>query len=162
MALWLFAALYPQPDQRVQRAVAMLRSAAALHEIGMAISHEGHHRHGEYIVRHADAAGFADHQLERLAKLVLVQRGGLRKGEGALAADPVLRDQALVLRIAIVLCHARRDPAQGRLRLAHVLGGWLLEIDTAWADAHPQSMYLLREEEKAWARTPWPLELRID
>ena len=37
----------------------MLRCAAALHEIGMAVSHEGHHRHGEYIVRHADAAGFA-------------------------------------------------------------------------------------------------------
>ena len=59
----------------------------------------------------ADAAGFADHQLERLGTLVLAQRGGLRKVEAALAADSVLRDQALALRIAIVFCHARRDPA---------------------------------------------------
>ena len=161
MALWLFAAVQPQPDQRLQRAVAMLRCAAALHEVGMAVSHEGHHRHGEYIVRHADAAGFADHQLERLATLVLLQRGGLRKGEQSLASDAVLRDQALALRIAIVLCHARRDPAPGELRLGHKSGGWLLAIDTAWADAHPQSIHLLREEEKAWSRTPWPLELRI-
>jgi exopolyphosphatase/guanosine-5'-triphosphate,3'-diphosphate pyrophosphatase len=162
MALWLFAALHPAPDQRVQRAVQMLGCAAALHEVGMAVSHESYHRHGEYIVRHADAAGFADHQLERLGTLVLAQRGGLRKAEDALASDAVLRDQALVLRIAIVLCHARRDPAPGQLRLARMPGGWLLVIDTPWADAHPQSIHLLREEEKAWSRTPWPLELRID
>jgi len=163
MALWLFAALHPAPDQRLQRAAQMLRCAAALHEVGMAVSHESYHRHGEYIVRHADAAGFADHQLERLGTLVLAQRGGLRKAEAALAADEVLRDQALVLRIAIVLCHARRDPAPpGKLRVARMLGGWLLAIDTPWADAHPQSIHLLREEERAWSRTPWPLELRID
>lgn len=163
MALWLFAALHPAPDQRLQRAAQMLRFAAALHEVGMAVSHEGYHRHGEYIVRHSDAAGFADHQLERLGTLVLAQRGGLRKAEAALAADEVLREQALVLRIAIVLCHARRDPAPpGTLRVARMLGGWLLVIDTAWADAHPQSIHLLHEEEKAWSRTPWPLELRID
>jgi exopolyphosphatase/guanosine-5'-triphosphate,3'-diphosphate pyrophosphatase len=163
MALWLFAALHPAPDPRVQRAAQMLRCAAALHEVGMAVSHESYHRHGEYIVRHADAAGFADHQLERLGTLVLAQRGGLRKAEAALAADAGLRDQALALRIAIVLCHARRDPARpGTLRLARMLGGWLLVTDAPWADAHPQSIHLLREEEKAWSRTPWPLELRID
>jgi exopolyphosphatase/guanosine-5'-triphosphate,3'-diphosphate pyrophosphatase len=162
MALWLFAALQARADERAQRAATMLRHAAALHEIGMVVSHESHHRHGEYIVRHADAAGFADHQLARLATLVLAQRGGLRKVDAALAADGALRDQALALRIAIVLCHARRDPDQGQLRLAHTADGWLLVIDAAWADAHPQSMYLLREEEKAWSRTVWPLELRID
>jgi exopolyphosphatase/guanosine-5'-triphosphate,3'-diphosphate pyrophosphatase len=86
----------------------------------------------------------------------------VRKVEAALASDAVLRDQALALRIAIVLCHARRDPAPGQLRLANMVGGWLLVIDTPWANAHPQSIHLLREEEKAWSRTPWPLELRID
>jgi exopolyphosphatase/guanosine-5'-triphosphate,3'-diphosphate pyrophosphatase len=162
MALWLFAALHPAPDPRLQRAAQMLRCAAALHEVGMAVSHESYHRHSEYIVRHVDAAGFADHQLERLGTLVLAQRGGVRKVEAALASDAVLRDQALALRIAIVLCHARRDPAPGQLRLANMVGGWLLVIDTPWANAHPQSIHLLREEEKAWSRTPWPLELRID
>ena len=162
MASWLFSALHPKPDERMQRAARMLRYAALLHEIGMAVSHESYHRHGEYIVRHADAAGFADHQLERLATLVLAQRGGLRKAEAALAADAVLRDQVLALRIAIVLCHARSDPTAGQLRLGRTADGWLLVIDTPWADGHPQSMYLLREEEKAWSRTAWALELRVD
>ena len=162
MAAWLFAALQPPPDARLKRAAQMLGWAAALHEVGMAVSHDDYHRHGEYIVRHADAAGFADHQLERLAVLVLAQRGGLRKVEAALATDAVLRDQALALRIAIVLCHARRDPTAGRFRLAHVGAGWQLAIDLGWVDGHPQSMHLLREEEKAWSRTPWPFALVID
>ena len=38
----------------------------------------------------------------------------------------------------------------------------MFAIDAPWADAHPQSMHLLREEEKAWARTAWPLQLQID
>jgi exopolyphosphatase/guanosine-5'-triphosphate,3'-diphosphate pyrophosphatase len=162
MAAWLFAALHPQPNAAVQRDAQKLRWAAALHEIGMAVSHESYHRHGEYILRHADAAGFAEHQLERLSSLVLAQRGGLRKVEAALARDPMLRDQTLAMRTAMVLCHARRDPAAGRLRLAHRHAGWLLTIDADWAKGHPQSMHLLREEQKAWSRTPWPFELQID
>jgi exopolyphosphatase/guanosine-5'-triphosphate,3'-diphosphate pyrophosphatase len=162
MAAWLFAALHPTADARLERAAQMLGWAAALHEVGMAVSHDDYHRHGEYVVRHADAAGFADHQLERLAALVLAQRGGLRKVEAALATDAVLRDQVLALRIAIVLCHARRDPTPGRFCLAQAGAGWQLAIDLGWVDGHPQSMHLLREEEKAWSRTPWPLALVID
>jgi exopolyphosphatase/guanosine-5'-triphosphate,3'-diphosphate pyrophosphatase len=161
MASWLFAALHPAPDQRLQRAAQMLRCAAALHEVGMAVSHESYHRHGEYIVRRHAAAGFAGSSARA--------PGHAGAGAAAVCAKPtmrwppaVLRDQALVLSIAIVLCHARRDPAPGQLRLANMVGGWLLVIDTPWADAHPQSIHLLREEEKAWSRTPWPLELRID
>src|SRR5262249_39285317 len=105
---------------------------------------------------------FADHQLERLAVLVLAQRGGLRKVEAQLATDAVLRDQALALRVAIVLCHARRDPTAGRFRVGHADGGWQPALDLRWVDGHPQSVHLLREEEKAWSRTPWPLALVVD
>lgn len=162
MAAWLFAALHPQSPDAPRRAAQKLRWAAALHEIGMAVSHEGYHRHGEYILRHADAAGFAEHQLERLAALVLAQRGGLRKVEPQLAADALLRDQALTMRLAVVLCHARRDPAPGNLRLAHSLAGWQFAVDTRWAHGHPQTMHLLREEQRAWSRMPWPLDLVVD
>ena len=96
-----------------------LRWAALLHEAGMAVSHEDYHKHGEYIVRHADAAGFAEHQLARLSTLVLAQRGGLRKVEERLAADALLRDQVLALRMAIIFCHARRDPAPAQMRIGH-------------------------------------------
>jgi exopolyphosphatase/guanosine-5'-triphosphate,3'-diphosphate pyrophosphatase len=162
MALWLFQVLRPPTDAALQRPAQKLRWAALLHEIGMAVSHEDHHRHGEYIVSHADAAGFAEHQLEQLGTLVLAQRGGLRKVEQRLALDPLLRDQVLALRMAIIFCHARRDPVPGCMRIGPHAAGWVLAIDTPWADAHPQSMHLLREEVKAWSRTPWPLRLQVD
>lgn len=161
MALWLFDALRPVADPELRRAGDKLRWAALLHEVGMAVSHEDYHKHGEYIVRHADAAGFAEHQLARLSTLVLAQRGGLRKVEERLAADPVLRDQVLALRMAIVFCHARRDPAPAQMRIGHDGPGWVFAIDSPWAAAHPQSMHLLREEERAWSRSPWPLKLLV-
>lgn len=126
----------------------------------MAVSHEDFHRHGAYIVEHADAAGFAQHQLQRMATLLLAQRGGLRKVEPAMS-DEVLREQTLALRLAIVLCHARRDPAAGRLQLQRTAEGYRFSVDPAWAEAHPQSMHLLREEQKVWARLTWPLEVMV-
>jgi exopolyphosphatase/guanosine-5'-triphosphate,3'-diphosphate pyrophosphatase len=161
MALWLFGALHPAPDAAMQRAARKLAWAAALHEIGMAVSHDGYHRHGQYILGHADAAGFAEHQLAHLSLLVLGQRGGLRKLEERLAADALLRDQMLALRLAIIFCHARTDPAPAQMRLGHRASGWAFKVDAPWAELHPQSMHLLREEEKAWSRTAWPLQLQI-
>jgi hypothetical protein len=35
-------------------------------------------------------------------------------------------------------------------------------VDPAWADAHPQSMHLLREEQKAWARLSWTFDLAVE
>jgi len=162
MALWLFEALQPSSDAALRRASQKLRWAASLHEIGMAVSHEDYHKHGEYILRHADAAGFAEHQLAQLSTLVLGQRGGLRKLEERLLADALLRDQVLALRMAIIFCHARRDPTPAQMRIGHHAPGWVFAIDAPWADAHPQSMHLLREEEKAWSRSAWPLRLKID
>ncbi len=160
MAGWLFAALHPQPTADVQRASTKLRWAAELHELGMAVSHDDFHRHGAYVVEHADAAGFAEHQQQRLATLLLAQRGGLRKVEPAMS-DPMLREQTLALRIALVLCHARRDPAPGRIELQRTDHGYRLVVEPAWAQAHPQTMFLLREEQKAWSRLSWPFEVSL-
>lgn len=160
MAAWLFASLHPLATAEQQRQSTKLRWAALLHEVGMAVSHEDFHRHGAYIVEHADAAGFAQHQLQRMATLLLAQRGGLRKVEPAMS-DEVLREQTLALRLAIVLCHARRDPAAGRLQLQRTAEGYRFSVDPAWAEAHPQSMHLLREEQKVWARLTWPLEVMV-
>lgn len=34
-----------------------------------------------------------------------------------------------------------------------------LRCRAGWADAFPQSAYLLREEAQAWQKTPWSLEI---
>lgn len=146
-----------EPDRNTRK----LRWAAQLHEIGAHISHSEHHKHGAYILDNADATGFALTELHRLSLLVLGHRGKLRK----LAADfddTVLVEQLLALRLAIILCHARREPDIVGLALAPdplQARGFQLSSRPGWAQAYPQSAHLLREEVLAWQKTPWSLTL---
>jgi len=144
--------------QMLERHVGKLEWAARLHEIGAAISHSEYHKHGAYIIDNADAPGFAQPELHRLGVLVLGHRGKLRKIEPELG-DPLLVQQLLCLRLAVVLCHARRDPQLDGLRLSGRGRAFRIALPAAWAAAFPQSAHLLREEVVAWQKTDWSLEL---
>ncbi len=73
--------------------------AARLHEIGLEISHTGFHKHGAYIVGHADMPGFSRNEQQLLAFIVHAQR---RKFPlEALAALP-LAERERALRLGIV------------------------------------------------------------
>ena len=148
----------PEDDDRHLR---KLRWAAQLHEIGSHISHSDYHKHGAYILDHADAMGFSLSEMHRLSLLVLGHRGKLRKIETALADEDLLA-QLMALRLAVILCHARRDPDMTGLVLERVdpQGGQMqLRCRPGWAEAFPQSAYLLREEAQAWQKTPWSLQV---
>ena len=128
--------------------------AARLHEIGSLVSHSDYHKHGAYILDNADAPGFAQHELHRLGLLVLGHRGKLRKLDADFG-DAGFVQQLLCLRLAVILCHARRDPDLRGLRLAQAGHAFRLEAPPAWTAAYPQSAHLLREETAAWQKTPW-------
>jgi exopolyphosphatase / guanosine-5'-triphosphate,3'-diphosphate pyrophosphatase len=165
VATTLFTQL-SQPQGRAQseerdRNTRKLRWAAQLHEIGAHISHSDYHKHGAYILDNADATGFALAELHRLSLLVLGHRGKLRKLEADFS-DVVLVQQLLSLRLAIILCHARREPDIAGILLAPHPGqvrGFVLSTRAGWADAYPQSAHLLREEVTAWQKMPWSLTL---
>lgn len=141
--------------------VTSLRWAAQLHELGWSISHSDHHKHGAYILDNADALGFSQQQLQGLSRLVLGQRGKLKKLEAHMGDATFLR-QLLALRLAVILCHARQEPRVDDLSL-RVHGGarprFSLSAPRGWAEAFPQSAHLLREEAQAWVKAPCPLEL---
>ncbi len=126
--------------------------AARLHEIGRQIAHEDYHKHGAYILDHADAPGFAQSELHHLSLLVLGHRGKLRKLEEQLG-DPVFVQQLLALRLAVILCHARRDPLAQSLVLETAGATLTLMVPRGWTSSYPQSAHLLQEEVAAWART---------
>jgi exopolyphosphatase/guanosine-5'-triphosphate,3'-diphosphate pyrophosphatase len=142
--------------ERYQR---KLEWAAQLHEIGSQISHSDYHKHGAYILDNADAPGFALPELHRLGLLVLGHRGKLRKLEADFE-DRVFVQQLFCLRLAVILCHARRDPDLKGLRLESGTEPgrlFVLNCRPGWAEAFPQSAYLLQEEVLAWQKTPWTL-----
>lgn len=146
----------PDRDARDER---KLRWAAMLHEIGCRISHSDYHKHGAYILDNADAPGFAQPELHRLGLLVLGHRGKLRKLGPALGDEPFVH-QLLCLRLAVVLCHARRDPDLRGLALrAADPATFVLSVAADWARAFPQSAHLLREEAVAWQKTAWSFQL---
>ncbi|HSV79645.1 MAG TPA: exopolyphosphatase, partial [Ramlibacter sp.] len=132
--------------------------AAQLHEVGSAISHSDYHKHGAYILDNADAPGFAQPELHRLGLLVLGHRGKLRKLEADFE-DALFVHQLLCLRLAVILCHARRDPDLKGLQIRAAGQQVTLGLRPEWAKAFPQSAHLLREEVVAWQKTPWALLL---
>ena len=146
---------------RAGRSLRKLRWAAQLHEVGMQISHSDYHKHGAYILDNADAPGFAVNEMHVLSQLVLGHRGKLRKVETSLG-DETFAAQLLALRLAVILCHARRDPLPDALILdpagARAFG---LRCTSDWAEHHPQSAHLLREEVLAWQKSSWRLELDV-
>jgi exopolyphosphatase/guanosine-5'-triphosphate,3'-diphosphate pyrophosphatase len=127
-----------------------------LHEIGSHISHSDYHKHGAYILDNADAMGFSLSEMHRLSLLVLGHRGKLRKIEADLD-DRALALQLLALRLAVILCHARRDPDLQGLKIRCEGHGITVSVRAVWAVAYPQSAHLLREETLAWQKTPWSL-----
>ena len=136
--------------------------AAQLHEIGSQISHSDYHKHGAYILDNADALGFALPELHRLSLLVLGHRGKLRKLEVDFDDESFIK-QLLALRLAVILCHARRDPDYKTLQLnllhkpARVFE---LSVPADWAKRFPQSAHLLMEEVTAWQKTSWTFQVK--
>jgi exopolyphosphatase/guanosine-5'-triphosphate,3'-diphosphate pyrophosphatase len=162
------AALYLQLDpsarggsttSRAGRSLRKLGWAAQLHEIGTHISHSEYHKHGAYILDNADAPGFAVNEMHWLSQLVLGHRGKLRKLESVLD-DATFVPQLLALRLAVILCHARRDPDLAGLRISRPDGRlFAITCRSEWSDLYPQSAHLLREEVLAWQKTNWRIEL---
>jgi exopolyphosphatase/guanosine-5'-triphosphate,3'-diphosphate pyrophosphatase len=167
VACTLFAQLQRASDMapvEVARFQRKLDWAAQLHEIGCHIAHSEYHKHGAYILDNADAPGFALPELHRLSQLVLGHRGKLRKLDIDFS-DVVFIHQLLALRLAVILCHARRDPDTLGLRLtpdASNPQGFSLVCRAGWADSFPQSAHLLREEVLAWQKTPWSLSFKAN
>jgi exopolyphosphatase/guanosine-5'-triphosphate,3'-diphosphate pyrophosphatase len=140
-----------------------LEWAAQLHEMGALISHSDYHKHGAYILDNSDASGFAVSELHRLSLLVLGHRGKLRKLEVDFD-DDAFATQLMCLRLAVILCHARRDPDDQLLHLSCTgtpARQFTLKIPSAWTDQYPQSAHLLNEEVQAWQKTTWHLAVQV-
>lgn len=139
-----------------------LRWASQLHEIGCQISHSDYHKHGAYILDNADASGFDLPELHRLSMLVLGHRGKLKKLELELD-DTCFAYQLISLRLAVILCHARRDPDFKAITLSinnNSAKQFNLTCATGWSHALPQSAHLLREEVVAWSKLNWKINLK--
>ncbi|MBI3935311.1 MAG: Ppx/GppA family phosphatase [Acidobacteria bacterium] len=105
LAVSLFDQLRPlhrmEPEMRI-----ILELSTLLHDVGHVVRHEGHHKHGEYLVRNADLPGLADRQRDMVACAVRYhsqsEPNAEHKGYASLRASEQRDIRALVslLRIA--------------------------------------------------------------
>lgn len=137
-----------------ERLLPFLRWAAQLHEVGLAITHNGYHKHGEYIVRNSDLQGFSQTDQQALAALLRLHRG--KFAVQALAGLPPawnapLQKLAVILRLAYLLHRSRRpglrppiavDATRRTIRLGFTQDGWLDRHPLTRADLEREIEYL--------------------
>lgn len=75
----------------------ILEFAAMLHDVGHHIAGEGHHRHGEYLIRHTRMSGFTAPEIDMLAVLVRYHRGKRPKRQDMERLSPQRRRSASIL-----------------------------------------------------------------
>jgi exopolyphosphatase/guanosine-5'-triphosphate,3'-diphosphate pyrophosphatase len=131
-------------------AAQLLTWAARMHEIGLALSHSGHHKHGGYILENSDMPGFSRQDQLRLAALVKTHRRKLARTAFAAfpeAAAETLLKLCVILRIAVRLHRARSPKPLPSLRLRTVATGLELCFPRAWLEKHPLTSADLEEED---------------
>lgn len=140
----------------------LLRRAAYLHEIGLAISHGGYHRHGAYLLLHSDIPGFSQIDQNYLSHLVGFHRRKLRqeaKIEIMRAGGIKLLYLCLLLRLAVLINHSRSDQMLPAIELA-VLNDqqWQLSV-SGDAKQWPLLIADLQDEQAQFKH--WDIELNI-
>ena len=155
-ANYFFQQICLEPEAVAKALKRKLDWACELHEIGIAISHSDYHKHGAYILDNADMLGFSMPELHQLGLIILGHKGKLRKLERALE-DIELAQTLIALRLAVILCHARRSPDCEALQLRCQPNKqvFTLRAPKSWVEAHPQSAHLLNLETSAWERSNW-------
>ena len=138
--------------------------AARVHEIGLAIAHSQHHRHGAYILRNSDLAGFSRQDQQLLAVTVECHR---RKPDKTVLATLPVRHKLLarritaLLRLAVLFHRARRpeplpplglDAHDHRVRLA---------LPPDWLEHHPLTVADLEVERTQIGELGLRLELAV-
>jgi exopolyphosphatase/guanosine-5'-triphosphate,3'-diphosphate pyrophosphatase len=144
-------------------ATKLLSWAARLHEVGLAISHTGYHKHGGYLLRHAHMAGFSRDEQRMLAALVTNQRRRLRR-ETLDHIDPARVDDVLWLcvlfRLAVRLNRGRdatRPPIVVKVKKERLK----LHFPEGWLEEHPLTSAALDEEAEFLATAGFQLSMHV-
>ncbi|GAA5632576.1 exopolyphosphatase [Acinetobacter sp. NRRL B-65365] len=140
----------------------LLRRSAYLHEIGLAISHAGYHRHGAYLLQHSDIPGFSQIDQNHLSHLVSHHRRKLRadaKNDVLKVGGSHLLYLCLLLRLAVLLNHSRSDQMLPAIELSVVNDQqWQLSV-SGDAKQWPLLVADLHDEQLQFKH--WDIELNI-
>tara|TARA_R110001592_G_scaffold122078_2_gene328497 strand:- start:991 stop:2496 length:1506 start_codon:yes stop_codon:yes gene_type:complete len=141
----------------------MLCRAARVHEVGLDIAHNQYHKHGAYLIEHADLAGFSRQEQQALAQLVRGHRRNLpsieRLAEFGEDATPLLR-LCMLLRLAILYHHIRGNQAMPELRVEAGHIHLQVQFPEGWLNANPLTQADFALEAQHWLKAGYTLTAR--
>jgi exopolyphosphatase/guanosine-5'-triphosphate,3'-diphosphate pyrophosphatase len=81
----------------------LLSAAALLHDVGYHISHESHHKHSYYLIKHSEMTGFSETEKTIIAHIARYHRGSLPKEKHIDFMQLSERDRRTVAQLGAIL-----------------------------------------------------------
>lgn len=135
--------------------------AAQLHEIGLDIAHSQYHKHGAYVVEHADLAGFSRQEQLVLATLIYNHRRKFTQSHFTRLAEYrecSTRYWTILLRLAVLLHRSRGTDALPDFKLIADKKKLKIQFPETWLEAHQLTYTDLEQETQHLATADFILE----
>jgi exopolyphosphatase/guanosine-5'-triphosphate,3'-diphosphate pyrophosphatase len=143
-------------------AALVLSWSAKLHEIGLDVSHSHYHKHGAYLLEHADMPGFPQEEQKILACIVGAHRRKIHLEDLEDLTPPwhlKLEFLIVILRLAVLLHRGRSSAALPKIGL-HAKGRSLeLTFPSGWIEDYPLTMADLENEAEYLKSTGFRLKI---
>ena len=142
----------------------LLSWACRLHEMGLDIAHAHYHRHGAYLLEHADMPGFPRQEQRILASLVGSHRRGFsRKGfqDVPKSRQREVMRLAVLLRLAVLFNRSRTALDLKGVRLWAGHRKLAIQFPADWSQANPLTLADLERELKNLANAGVSLTLEV-
>ena len=143
----------------------LLEWACELYEIGLSISHNDYHKHGGYILRNANMAGFSQPEQMFIADLVRAHRGSLDKVFISLSKTRKIKTRFLLmmlsLRLSVILNRNRKViPSNAILKInSSSKKSFEFVVNKDWLNQNPLTLYSLNEEIEQWQKMKFKIVL---
>lgn len=140
----------------------LLRRAAYLHEIGLAISHSSYHHHSAYLLEYSDIPGFSQVDQLRMSQLARNHRRKLKNENLEQVQEIGGRDLVylcLLLRLAVLVHRSRNDQDKSGLVLKIIdEDHWQVKVDADF-DEYALLVFDLRDDIDQFKK--WGVELTV-
>lgn len=143
----------------------LLEWACELYEIGLSISHNDYHKHGAYILRNADMAGFSQPEQMFIADLVRAHRGSLAKSFVSLSKTRKIKTRfflmILSIRLSVILNRNRKViPSNVIIQInSRRKKSFEFVVNRKWLNQNPLTLYSLNEEIEQWQKMKFKILL---
>jgi len=143
--------------------LSLLKWAARIHEIGLAIAHNDYHKHGAYLAKNSDLAGFSQQEQQFLALLIQTHRQKLRPEAFATLPGKWIQPAmclSIILRLAVILQRSHATNALPELEIIAKQEELLVIFPDNWLADHALTFADLQKEIKLLKTASYQLTIR--